>query len=381
MIPSLPDTVDVERPAPLPDEIYVERRPLLTDFVAWAKDHAPATRLRSLVGPPGVGKTTYLHHLAQALQSEKVLLMWLDLPRGELYEYLRAWVGRQLDTLVEHGAIVLPDLSVAKLQPFWHLWPELSRTLGASPLTPILLLDGFDELNDDSRQFVEQYVLFPFLFPAVDNCQNRAVLARRDEYALNEGVLRWEDEVVWLEPLALDSEQNQPADQIGRRLAAVAGQTPGAARRILEWPSAPEAAIAYAVGLNEPGREALKTELTPALTTSPFVNVLLLQRRLQRTAALAADDFRDCLQAYLARAGLARPAEQLSAAELAQWVNNLPDPASFRFREIDLNPSASLTLKALLEDGIVAQVLGTARYRFDPAVIHLAQRIAPTSVS
>ena len=360
-------------PLPLPPDVWLDRQPPLAYFVAWAKDNAPATRLRSLLGSPGIGKTKYLEKFEATLVQDSAssfLLPHLDLHPFNETRY-RQWVSQVVEAAIEQGFPLTDPIHPG----FRQAWVDVVSKLPTAQ-KPVLPLDGFDELSNDSRQFVEQHVLTPFLFAPIDNCQNRAVLARRDEYALNEAVLRWEDEVVWLKPLALDNEQNQPTDQIGRRLVAVAGQTPDAARRILEWPGAPDAAIAYAVGLNELEREALKTELTPALLINPFGNLLLLQLRLQRGSALISDDFHDCLKGYVSRARHGLPAASLDewTAKLITFTQGLSDPASFKFAEDTPAANAEL-LREYQREGIIAQIPGTPRYRLDPVVVVLVRHI------
>lgn len=392
------------RPAhPAPDDYYVERNLKVPEFQSWASGARPLrplgddeeqdtiqTRLRSIVGPPGVGKSTFLRQLAAACGRNNLPVLWLDAARASLDEpALTHWLRQQLAEMARAGQLVLDreeggatatdDLS------FRDLLPRTAAALVAQ--APVLLVDGFDELPERRRRWLEVNVLLPFLFPGSDSPMTRAIIGRRDEAALDEAILRWEDEVSELE--GLDHQPGQPALQVRRRLATVEGRSTAVARALLEWPDAPEEALVLATGMDETqraARKALGDSLRPLLTSNPYVNLLLLQAALRHgDAALDTADLRTSLDAYVRRAGLLPD----DSSVMIQIISRLEQPERFtlgdyraaRLLPPDDSPPAPDSrgvyseLEQFMAAGIVSHIPGTGRYRFDPTVVQLAQRL------
>lgn len=350
---------------------YVERQPTPKSFADWAeqrKPSQPSTRLRSIVGPPGSGKTTFLWALTRILRERRLVVVQLDLTSKTLQQPT-VWLIGELKELERAGHIVL-TIAPEQLanQDFHRVWLVLVRALRNQPA--VLLVDGFDETDSANRGWIEYEVLVPFLFRSGERGESRAVIARRDEYALTEATLRWEDDVHPLQGLR----DEQTIKQIDERLAAVARAVQDA-RKILEWPDAPAAIIDLAVTFNETDRAALINRLKQCLTPNPFVNLLLLQRQLQRPdEPLNVTDHRACLENYLRRAGL----KATSSDELIALINRQNDPSSFRLSDLSEKQGhfeVRERVKGLIEAGMVSQIPGTARYRFDPAIIQLVKRL------
>lgn len=353
-------------------------------------DH-PSPRLRSIVGPAACGKSTFLHELALTLPALPpllpgyVLLPLLDLA-AEVPQDCRPWLAavRQTNGLAhadvppgrfkEHfGGVVTALLNR-------HHFPQPSF---------VLLADGFDELSEERRAWAEENLLVPFLFPG-DQQRTRVILTRRDEAALHEANLHWEDEVLELQ--GLDVTGGRPRQQVMDRLAAVAGRPPDEVRELLEWPASPDAAVAQAAGLDEAARVVLADGLRPFLTPNPYINLLLLQAALRRGhAALDTADLRACLDAYVQRAGL----PPVATEALLHLIPNLADPEAFTVADyrqparplpVAWGPGAPgghaayPELEQYMAAGIASHIPGTARYRFDPAIIHLVAQSAPALV-
>ncbi len=52
---------------------------------------------------------------------------------------------------------------------------------------PILVVDGFEEIDDHLREWLEENVLAQFISAAC----TRVIIGQRDEYSLNSPTLRW----------------------------------------------------------------------------------------------------------------------------------------------------------------------------------------------
>jgi hypothetical protein len=216
----------------------------------------------------------------------------------------------------------------------------------------------------------------PFLFPDDEPSVGRVVMVRRGEYGLSELILVSEEEVHWLERLDATPE-NRPLEQVEQRLAAVA-QTPAEARALLEWPDAPDEAIAFAT------RPVAANDLSvqdPVWATSqtptPYVNLLLLQRKLLHPdAPLDAADWHAVLDGYLQRANV----ENLDAHRLVALAADLGDLENFSLGEYQKprgNPVPYPEIGRLLKESLVVAVPKTARFAFEPAVAQLLRRLLP----
>jgi hypothetical protein len=310
------------------------------EFAGWAAGDHESTRLRSVIGPPGCGKSTFLRQLLHAL---------IDEPRCAVFPIL----------ITAHA---LPNYPETILQ-------QLNDIRGA-PI-PVLLVDEWETTTLDERRRCEEHLLVPFLFSAGLN--SRVVIARRDEHGLEEALLRWEEEVHELKGLD-EPQPNGREEQVRRRLAAVAEVTPEEATTLLEWPDAPNAVVGYAINLDNEGRQALLNHLRETLTPNPYVNLTLLHHQLIHPATpLTVAAYEACLRAYVARAGLGPEYYDL----LLQLSPHLGQDGTFTTQEYDARNQRAKELNTLQSAGVVARVSGTLRYRLEPAVVLLVRRLNP----
>jgi hypothetical protein len=345
---------------------YVERNLAIDDFVRWATGVHLSTRLRSVIGPPGSGKTTFLltlHHILG--QHNRCFLLPILFPDSA--RNLQEW----LDSVLAQGGRQFEFTPIPSNEP-QEVFRQLCSHCGAN--IPVLFLDAFEELPVDERRWIEEHLLIPFLHPNTGgDAKTRIIVARREERALEEALLRWEEEVHPLEGLDKPAADG-PVEQVRQRLAAVLGKTWDQAKATLEWPNAPDDAIDYAIVLNRINREALLETLRGLLTPSPYVNLLLLQRKLAHpTTPLTGQDYDECLKAYVRRAGV--PAQY--ARQVKALIRSLPDPHSFTVNHYDARGDRNAVLQALMAAGIVFQIPKTSSYGFEPAFIQLIERSGP----
>lgn len=348
-----------ELATPLP--YYVPRDPPTAEFVTWATGSSKRRRLRSLIGPPGAGKTTYLLQLEADLRQQaprRAIVLWLTVPKdGGSQHSLSLWLEEQAQTLSRHYQF--PRFINDRTVPFeaaWYVFVELvRRNSGAIPV--VFLVDGLDEVSVRQRMVIELLLAIFLNRLGSDDC---IVVTRRDADALNEAMLRWEEEVLPLAPLAT------PEKQIELRLQ-VAGQGAVSWRREpweveLDW---------WIATLDEDGREAILKTLRPVLTPNPYMNSWLLNRVKKGTTTFGQNDFRDCLADYLTHAGL-RPEEYLQPL-IALGQDDAFRDSGVWFRR-DYSGAPLSLIEPLLEAG-VAENKGKEHYRFEPGVVALICRI------
>lgn len=364
---------------------YVELEELRPGgFVTWAISDAPSTRLRSVTGPPGGGKSTFLKQIeTRLLPNTTCFLLPLLLLSGS--EKVELTLQRWLNSISEVARIQgIPNLYASPgITDYRERWiaivNKLSNACGPGRVR-VLLVDGFDELTKAQRELIEKNVVEPFLLPAHgDSGNNRSIIARRYEHALTKATLRWEDDVHPLKGLALD----QQSEQIKRRLAVIQSRPENEARAWLEWPEATDpnvsaaeqasitAAVNFSVQLDDTQTRELVDLLKDFLTPNPLVNLLELRRQfLHPGTPLDASDCRDCLERYVERSRV----PTINVVELIGLVRRLVNPASFVLPDAN-NPLGNAQFEELKESGLMTQIPGTTRYCFEPAVIQLVSHI------
>ena len=332
---------------PDPRDPYVERNLVVAAFYEWCvAPHPNPTRMRSVTGPPGCGKTTLLGQLRDALRGQNVPVVWLTLGQGRSHDFLGPWhwVDNQA-----RWTLLLADGDAGRAAASVEDFIAIAASASVNGLAPVLLADGYDELEPGEREWVEQHFLIPFLFPdRVINPQSRIVLARRDEYALREARLRWEDVTFSLEGLA------DPVAQL-RALLRAAPAAVGAT------------VVVPAAVLDDDTRAALVAALQPMLTPNPFVNLVLLERYFQHPdTPLGPDDCHYCLERYVERAGLSRDYVEV----LIQHVRQFP-AGQFSIREYDDQRELGVLVRA----GVVSHVPDSPRFQLEAAVPHLVAHL------
>ncbi|MCK6625934.1 MAG: hypothetical protein L6R45_12250 [Anaerolineae bacterium] len=173
-------------------DLFVGRETELADLIRWATADTVPRRLRTIVGPPGYGKSWLLCQLEKRLRDSRRHgrdLFLLRIPTAEVIsrQQIKAWLPSLIKTaqdvrsgeIRDHAPTDPPETIIARLLE--DLCQNCSPTL-----RPILLVDALDELLDNERRELEKNLLEQFwLNPGV-----RIVMAFRDDLGLKSPNLR-----------------------------------------------------------------------------------------------------------------------------------------------------------------------------------------------
>jgi hypothetical protein len=371
-------------PAPSP---YIERNLTIADFIVWITGNesgnpGPSTKLRSIIGGPGAGKSTFVGQLINELdkRSDCIPFEKLDLANYHsvsLRHTLRGWLIGASDKA--RRKLSPPPVFMLDEVNFDEFVKELRQACGAR-VRVLVVVDSFDELTSTDQVEVES-ILQVLLSSNPSSETIKVIIARRDETRLIELLLRWEEEIFELHGLDVDAQV--PAEQIRRRLQAGGA---GLGPKPEPWESELDQVIADKA-LDEAGQKRLVERLSPSLTPNPYINLLLLRRALDKEESpdlLDADDYRACLNNYVARAGLsAEHASTLVAlTTLFKEINltkendnTVTDDGTFVIEEYGGQGKEAETLSAFMNAGIITYGKGL-RYQIDPGALRLCHLLA-----
>lgn len=296
----------------------------------------PFKRVCSIVAPPGGGKSIYLARLRAALAEQPGGIHVppiLTLSQGSTAVTLNAWLGMGRTK----GAI---------------------RTLcqANQPKCLVFLVDGHGEAPG-LRDEVEQVLAWALAEP-----NTLVVISRRDEYALENSLLRPEEQVLWLRKI------ETPRAQIERRLeGAVAVANPGGiADPHRRWDAELDNLI-VAAALDEAARRAVVDQLEPFLTHAPLINLLWLKQKLLHMADPPLPHRPACLAEYITRASA--PAECFGA--LPALVPLMAADNSFTSLQSQRAGLSNDCMDELQSAGVINLIRGTTRYQLSPGVTTL----------
>jgi hypothetical protein len=290
-----------------------------------------------------------------------------------------------------HGWLDSPDagdiLSSVGVQhdktvPAHYVWDSAVRRLTRPS---ILLVDGYDELNDEDRSMIEYEFLQPYM-QAAGFAHRRMVIATRDVETVDSLVIRNQAAIFTLKPL----DDSSAIEQIRRRCTQLnaalhvwrADHNDDTCHaeidRILEPPTPLTGAD---FGLITPWTETLLDDLPaslkPWLAGNPFINNLVLWYALLNDGKLADDDPEAIWHHYLRRAKLVgedgEPFEPEALALLGKMHEQPPESwteqefaATFGYGTLDdLNP--------LFEQGVLVTSEDQGEYRIHPDFQHLLE--------
>ena len=181
---------------PYVPELFVGRAEPMKDILDWAHEDNPAQRVLSVVGPPGVGKSYLLHGVRDSLQTFGQLVFWINLSRDEMIRGrehpdvvtdtgLRQWLKDAIKKSHDRCDRVRPyDSTISPEATLFTLATDLCERCD---LNPILIVDGFEEIDQQRRDWLEESVLAQF----IGRSCTRIIIGRRDEFSLNSPALRW----------------------------------------------------------------------------------------------------------------------------------------------------------------------------------------------
>jgi hypothetical protein len=307
----------------LPDGGFVNRMVEMDKLFRWL-DQPVQLRVKSVIGPPGIGKSAILQRVRQQLTQrspERIILWWnlVEFRPNDLKKLLDLWFAQ----LQKRGITLPPSTMVDSVEV---LIGDLVDKLCNEhyTLAPVLLVDGFDESSEKDRREAEVY-LARFL---AEPCM-RIVVVRRDEYGLTNPSLRWDEEVLSLGGLsASDGQEHLQKLLIQQGISLTTGQLL-LGGYFWNHPRANEALLARAVKRHTNGHNPL----------------------------LTANDLQACLCEDIT---LAKPMP-LPVWETLIALSRLPD----QWTDSDLRAQAltvtSFEINWLIEQGIVLQAGGPFR--------------------
>ncbi len=350
---------------PYVGDLFVGRAVSLANILGWSHDESPAQCVLSVVGPPGVGKSYLLHRVHELLLQEGRLAFWINLSRavnirGACPDVvsdggLRAWLVDAIQHSRERCERVRSyDSSISPEAMLYTLATDLCERCD---LDPILIVDGFEEIDERLRDWLEESVLAQFI---ARSC-TRIIIGRRDEYSLNSPTLRWTETKEALPVMESDESTSQLTTRLTR------------------WTSRPQYVPQTNLLPPSPdlvGTLGLQNAIPPYAWNHPGINTFLLDRVVPRhqaglDARLTADDLHRCVIEVTCAS------EALSAAVLERLITiamNLPE----KWVSDDLMDKVKIVIEdALLAElfrrGIVFNIDGTAQYTVAAGIRELVQ--------
>jgi len=278
-------------------ELFVEREQDISQLLGWANAPSVPKQVKSLVAPPGAGKTWALQAVQERLErrgnpntSPERLVIFCDAPRwvnheptsplwnsSEIFKWLEEIREKAISLRCSVGPIERSGLvEIAALVQ--RLVSELcERCTLAHPV--IVLVDGLDEVTPEQAIEVEERVLRPFIGkPCI-----RMIIAHRDDYGLKNDTLRRNN-----------GEQSR--------------------LRLSDLPSVDEQFQKFqarfystATHLTTANLDQFKHSLTHYQWNHPYINAFLFDKARARTditdvtKLITADDLRECLYAVIER--------------------------------------------------------------------------------
>lgn len=349
-------------------ELFVGRQAILDQLQAWIDDPEPDQRVLSVLGPPGMGKSYLAHRFRDEARQRGRLVFWINLTRSPEIrgdepdvvdgEGRKQWLANAVSAACAHpcGANVHAyDATVPVDSMLDALAADLCKD--CANLTPLLIIDSFEEIDDQLRLEIEEGLLAVF---ARRSC-TRVVIFRRDEYALQSNDLAWNERRLMLEEL----KGNEPQQQLQKRLEnwqVLAPLQPGVTSQLLTVLQ-------------------LTDQLPPYQWNHPGLNTHLLKHAVQRhplsQPLITKDIVKECLLAVtvaVAAGGLTSRLSEEQFQLLVDLANHL-DPD---WTERDLLQSLKVPiddprLKTLFERGIVAHRENTSRFYITPGLREMAK--------
>ena len=280
-------------------ELYVDRKKELDDLLKWVNAPSVSKQVKSLVAPPGAGKTWFLQAVQEKLEKrvkhsdalpERLVIFCqarrfansdksssAALSNNEIRKWLKEEIQRAAQFCPAVGSIPVDDRDVETEALFGQLAAILcDQCTWQHPV--IVLADGLDDVSSAQASKIEEQILRPFIGK---KCV-QMIIAHRDEYGLQNDTLR---------------RNNGEESRI----------------RLSELPSVQEQFQKFKDRFYSDVSHLTSTNLDPFLRSltryqwnHPYVNAFLFDKALVRvgsdaTRLLATDDLRECLYAVIER--------------------------------------------------------------------------------
>lgn len=270
-------------------ELYVEREQELNHLLNWANSSPVAKQVKSLVAPPGAGKTWFLKAVQEKLERRvskdappERLVIFCDAPTlvdaSSDYPLNTAkifdWLEEIQKDAVRLCRYVRPiDRAVQIAQAISQLVIDLCEQC-ALRHSVVILVDGLDEVHRDHAAKVEWEILEPFLRK---QCM-RMVIAHRDEYTLKNPLKNRAERFLLSTPPSVEEQFQRFKNKF----------------------------YARATHLTETNLDQFKRSLAHYQWNHPYINTFLFDKALQRatsdvTQLLTAQDLREGLYAVIER--------------------------------------------------------------------------------
>jgi hypothetical protein len=359
-------------------DLFVERKQDVSHLLDWANAPSVPKQVKSLVAPPGAGKTWILQAVRERLERRahptappERLVIFCDAPRlvnreptsplwnnSEIFKWLEEIREKAIslhcsvDPIERSGLVEIAAL-------VQRLVSELcERCALTHPV--IVLVDGLDEVKSDQAQQVEEQILKPF----VERQCVRMIIAHRDEDALWRG-------------LRNDTLRRNNGEQSRYRLS--------------DLPSVDEQFQKFrdkfhptATHLTTANLDQFKHSLTHYQWNHPYINAFLFDKARARTditdvtKLLTADDLRECLFAVIERrdaSGTPRFGELKKETFdcLKRIAKELPDDWTLTDLEKLGLKEQDERIKQLFQYGVVFYNPGIKRYQLADGLRELAR--------
>ncbi len=325
--------------------LYVHRSQFFKELWEWFSSSSPEYRLRSLVGPIGIGKSWFMSHVYNKMKNDPDYLpIWLDLSKKAMYpdnslsgnfpdvagggngrtQWLREIINQINATCSLH---IIFDPSVSFPAMFSHIIANLCQHCGE--ITPILLVDGYDEVAlEEDRKYLQEHIFANFWEPSC----TRVLIARRDIQELPHHILSWNEETISLS--GFNDKQQQ--HQIKKHLASPVSHS----------------------------------NLSQYLTENPYINSLLIEFAAKKhPASLELAELRNCVDIITASIDI------VSTDTIKRIAIDLPPTwTSLALRKKMGIVIDDPRLRPLFEAGVIHHVTGTARYQIEAGFYSLLQK-------
>lgn len=271
-------------------ELYVDREKELGDLLAWTDSASVSKQVKSLVAPPGAGKTWFLQAVQEKLEGRVKdappgrLVIFCDVPRlvdrnQSVATSLDSkavfdWLAQEQAKAFRFCSDVRPiDRSVQIAQAIDQLVIDLCEKC-ALQHPVVVLVDGLDEAPPDQAAKIEWEILERFIGK---QCV-RMVIAHRDEYTL----------------------KNPLKNQAERFFLSIPPSVEEQFQKFKKW------FYKDVTPPTETNLDQFKRLLTHYQWNHPYINAFLFDKALQRVASdvtqlLTTDDLRECLYAVIER--------------------------------------------------------------------------------